>query len=298
MSAVYVFGSLNADVIARVGRLPQAGETVSAHATAWRAGGKGANQAHAAAAVVAAGGRAFLVGCVGADEQGDEQRRVLAEAGVDVSFVRTVAAPTGLAMITVDDVGENTIVVTPGANACWPDDLVAQVPLVAGDVVVAPLEVSLPCVREAFGRARVAGATTVLNAAPVMPGVRDLLPVVDVLVVNETEFAELFGQAADAASVARATDASGPDLIVTRGAHGVLVAVDGVVTTVAAERAQAVDTVGAGDAFVGAFAGRLAAGDCVAAAVAVGMRVGALTVTVPGARYVGLAAALASDLGR
>lgn len=284
---VLVFGSVNLDLVYRVDRLPRPGETVLGGDLVRLSGGKGGNQAHTSARVLG-DGRTLFVGCVGDDPEGERLLHDLEAAGVDTSGVVRVIAPSGTAIIAVDDGGENTIAVLPGANRAWPSDAVERAPLAAGDVVVAQLEIPLRIVDAALTRARDAGATTVLNAAPLDPDAIALLDRVDVLVVNEGEAAELFGFAneIDEAEIARTREVFAGDLVVTLGADGAIVAPrDGGLDRVPAIPVDAIDTVGAGDAFVGGLAAALADGATVREAVRVGAAAGALAATVVGARH-------------
>lgn len=284
---ILVFGSVNLDLVYRVERLPRPGETVLGGELVRLSGGKGGNQAHAAARVLG-GDRTLFVGCVGADAEGERLADDLAAAGVDTSALARVDAPSGTAIIAVDAGGENTIAVLPGANRAWPADAVERAPIAPGDLVVAQLEVPLEVVDAALTRARAVGATTVLNAAPLDPAAVSLLDRVDVLVVNEGEAAELFGFASeiDEAEIARTREVFAGDLVVTLGADGAIVAArDGSISHVPAFTVAAVDSVGAGDAFVGGLAAALADGAAVRAAAVVGSAAGALTATVVGARH-------------
>lgn len=259
--SVVVVGSVNMDVVARVPHIPAPGETLLATDTSRGGGGKGANQAVAAAR--AGGARTAFVGAVGDDGDGAALRAALAQDGIDLDGLVTVDAPTGAALISVADDGENAIVVIPGANGAFFDLDPAQRSLVgSADVVLAQLEIPVATVRIAAA-ARREGAVVVLNAAPSgaladESSAAALLPEIDVLVVNEHELLEVAGlderEAAIAALASRV-----PVLVVTLGAHGSVVVVDGARETVAAFRAEPVDTTGAGDTFCGVFAARLAA---------------------------------------
>ncbi|MGV9194512.1 ribokinase [Microbacterium sp. MC2] len=282
---VIVVGSINADLTFLVHRLPVAGETVVADATHRSSGGKGANQAYAAAR----SSRAVdvrMAGAVGNDEDGRRMRAELRAAGVDVSGIREVDEPSGVAMIAVDPEGANLIVVAPGANHAWPRDI--DLGVASGDVVVLQLELPLDIVAEVTRQSHEAGATVVLNAAPVMADAARLLPFVDVLLVNDGEARELLGLASLAdADVAAAAVEHSVDIVITLGSEGSLVAPRAGTAPVrqAAFAVSAVDTVGAGDAFVGALAGALAAGHDLQTAARRGAAAGALTVTVRGARH-------------
>lgn len=287
MTRISVFGSLNLDLVIRVGALPAPGETVSGYALSWSGGGKGANQAYAAARLSGAG-QVRMIGCIGSDDAGRRLAAELAAEGVDTSYLAAIDSVSGIAAITVEQSGENTVVVYPGANAQWPAAHVATVPLESGDVIVAQLEIPLPVAAAALRAARDAGAHTVLNAAPAHERTTELLGLVDTLVVNSLEMAALFGSDDDIA-IERARGTFAGDLLITRGAHGTLVAHrDGRVTEIPAFRVQPVDTVGAGDAFVGALAAGIADGRDLEEAVRRANAAGALTTTGIGARHPGL----------
>lgn len=283
-----VVGSLNADLTLRVHRIPVPGETVVADETLRAPGGKGGNQAHAAARTMP-GVVARMVGAVGRDDAGRELLADLERSGVDTAGVRAVDAPSGTAVIALDPDGRNTIVVAPGANHRW--DTPPAVGADAGDIVVLQLELPLDVVAAAAREAADAGARILLNAAPVTPGAAELLPFVDVLVVNELEATELLGlDPDDETSLRRAAAGADVDLIVTLGENGVAVAErSGRTARLPALPATVVDTVGAGDAFVGALAACLAAGEDLSTAARRGTAAAALTVAVPGARRPDLA---------
>ena len=185
MGRVFVAGSINMDVVATADRHPSVGETVAGKAVLYFPGGKGANQAVAAAKL---GAPTTLIGRLGADAFGQQLRTFLTAQGVDLAFVKdTAGAHTGTAIITVAD-ADNTIVVVPGANALVTPEDVAVPVLAKGDIAVSQFEIPLPTIAAFFKRARAAGATTILN-----PGAGDhfgpeLLDLVDILVLNETEF--------------------------------------------------------------------------------------------------------------
>ena len=191
MTAVYVFGSVNLDLVAGVDELPRPGETMLGTSLNQHSGGKGGNQAYAAARTAVSDIPVHLVACVGSDDAGGRLIADLADAGVGVSYIARSEGASGAALITVGRSGENTIVVIPGANHSWPAELVRSVPIEAGDVVVCQLEIPLTIAADAAAHTRSVGGTFVLNAAPYDPGATGLLGLVDVLIVNELEAAEL-----------------------------------------------------------------------------------------------------------
>lgn len=284
---IVVVGSLNLDLVARVGQMPRPGETVLALGYAEHAGGKGANQAVAA---VRAGARVAMIGRVGRDDAGERLRDGLEQEGVDVTEVRRVDAPTGRALIEVDDAGQNRIVVVPGANHAWrADDLPGHV-LDGADLVILQREVPEEIVTAAIRQARQAGAQVLLNFAPAGPVEPDVLREVDVLVVNESEAAELAGLAEEdvasdptAAARSLAQRVRG-DVVVTLGAEGAIHAGRGGEGQVPGFPVETVDTTAAGDAFVGAFAARLAEGAAVGEALLFGCAAGAEAATRAGAQ--------------
>ena len=258
---VAVVGSLNRDVVVRVPRHPRPGETVLGHGHFENPGGKGANQAVAAARL---GASVAMVGRVGPDDAGRRLRAALTGAGVDDHAVRTVDTPTGVALITVADDGENTIVVSPGANAeVSAADVGAHAGLLEA-AAVCLLQFEIPAAAVAAA-ARHAGGVVVVNPAPARPLDDALLAATTVLVPNRGELASLVGgpPARDLDAVAaQARDLArrGVAVVVTLGPDGAVV-VDGArVTAVAAPAVEPVDTTAAGDAFCGALAGALAGG--------------------------------------
>ncbi|MEU3963184.1 ribokinase [Streptomyces buecherae] len=284
-----VVGSANADLVIGVRRRPAAGETVLGSDLATYPGGKGGNQAVAAARL---GARTALLARVGDDAHGrlllDTQRA----AGVDTHPVLVGGAPTGVALITVDPSGDNSIVVSPGANArLTPADIEAAAPLLAAARVVSlQLEIPLETVAAAV-RAVGPGTRVLLNPSPPAPLPPDVLAACDPLVVNEHEARSLLdgdpaGAGDDPAAWAAALLGRGSrSVVITLGPAGALAADPRGQTRVPGLPVEAVDTTGAGDAFTGALAWRLGAGDDLATAVRYAARVGAAAVTRPGAQH-------------
>ena len=281
---VIVAGSINMDLVATAQAIPRPGETLTGETFARFPGGKGANQAVAAAKL---GASTTMVGCLGRDAFAADLRAHLAENGVGIQ-VAEVDAPTGTAMIVVDAAGENSIVVIPGANARLHPAMLADVPIRRGDVLVAQLEVPVHTVAAFLERGRAAGAVTMLNAAPALPDAVPLLPLADILIVNEIELAFFSGMAAssrkeqiDAALACRCFREQ--VVVVTRGKEG-FIAIDGdEVIDHPGHAVTAVDTTGAGDCFVGALAARLCAGDPLASGLAYANRAASICVQRPGA---------------
>jgi ribokinase len=260
--SVCVVGSLNMDLVVRAPRIPAAGETVLGGSYRTFPGGKGANQAVAAARMLAGEGWVALIGCIGDDPHGQKLRAALEPEGLDLSRLLVRAAEqhaTGLALITVADGGENTIVVSPGANASLTaaDIEAARESIESAGVLLCQLEVPTATVAAAVKIAREAGRGVILNAAPARALPPELIKMVDVLVVNKTEAAIMLAMdpGIDAARLAlRLPDLGAPTVILTQGAHGAILAHKGRPRRMPAVPVQAVDAVGAGDAFCGALA--------------------------------------------
>lgn len=268
--SVVVVGSINADLVVRTARFPQPGETVSGEDLVTLPGGKGANQAVAAARL---GAHVHMVGAVGDDGNAKLLLASIAGAGIDVS--RVVVRPesaTGTAVITVDEHAENTIVVSPGANGTLePADLDPGV-FADAAVLTLALEIPIATVTAAAQLARRQGVIVVLNPSPLTAVPDELLRNADVLIVNEIE-AEVMGNHA------------APCVIVTKGAGGVTVFErDGTHTNIPSVPVRPVDTTGCGDAFMGAFAREIAAGRDVVGAARFAVAVGAFAATKPGAQ--------------
>lgn len=241
---VVVVGSVNLDLVAAVRAHPQPGETVLGSSLLRLPGGKGANQALAAAA---AGAQVRLVACVGEEPEARAYLRELAARGVDVSAVRRVAGePTGTALITVTPTGENAIVVVPGANSALTDQDLTDAWVEDADVLLLQLEVPLAVVAAAARRAAAAGVRVVLNAAPYADLPVDVLDRCDPVVANEHE--------------ARGFARPPRSLVISLGARGARWLRDGETVEVEAPVVPVVDTTGAGDAFSGSLAAALAAG--------------------------------------
>jgi ribokinase len=286
---VTVVGSLNMDLVIRAPRIPQPGETIIGGELHTVPGGKGANQAVAAARL---GVRVSMVGRVGRDAFAGPLLDNLTATGVDHTFVTGDAeAATGVALIVVDDAGQNSIVVASGANMrLSPADVeAAEAAISAAQVVLLQLESPLETVTRAAEIARAHGVTVILNPAPARPLPAGLLSLVDVLVPNESETALLSGMPvgnqaeAEAAAAALRTSGVGT-LILTLGERGAMLAREGEAALFPAFDVTPVDTTAAGDAFVGGLAVALAEGKALAEAVRWGNAAGALATTRLGAQ--------------
>lgn len=283
---VYVVGSVNVDWVVYADRFPRPGETLLGTGFERHPGGKGANQAVAAAR---AGAEAVLVGAVGDDALGRFMRDTLAACGVDLRHLETVADSTGVALITVAG-GENQIVVVPGANRRVDPARIAELDLRPGEVCLAQGETPVETVGAAFRRARSGQAITVFNPAPARQEAGPLFALTDVLVLNETESTFFAGT-----SVTRATDGEirstaralglRPDqvLILTLGAGGAKALAGDRVIAVPGHPVDAVDSTGAGDCFCGYLATGLSRGDRIEEALRLANAAAALAVQVKGA---------------
>ncbi|CAN5181306.1 ribokinase [soil metagenome] len=274
---VVVVGSANVDQVFRVERIPGPGETVLSHGFSTARGGKGQNQAVAAAR---AGAATRFIAALGSDGFAVSTREGLAADGVDATLVRTVAGASGTALIAVDDTGENTIIVEPGANGLL-KHLTAEdrTAIAAAAVLVMQLEIPLPTVIDAADAASAGTTRVLLNAAPIRDLPDALLAALDILVVNEHEAAHL-----EAARPGVRLRDLVPVVVVTLGADGALLQVrGGDEVRVAAPSVTAVDATGAGDTFCGAFAAALAEGRDLEQALRFAVVAASLSVETPGA---------------
>jgi len=311
---VVVVGSANADLVLVVDHRPAAGETIMGSDVVITPGGKGANQAVAAGRV---GGEVAFIGCIGADGYGELLRASLAGAGVDLAGLRTVVAPTGNAIIIVTPDGENSIIVSPAANRLVSPQMIDELEAVwsVAAVLVIQLEIPLETVIHLCSRAHLGGTRVVVNAAPAAALPPQVLAVSDPLVVNESEAAFLLGRPNPAAPrngdgdgrrdgdglgddavdgaihlVADLLDLGPRSVVLTLGSEGAVLlerGADGepeMAVHVPARHVIAVDTTGAGDAFVGALAVELAAGAGLEAAVLRATGVAAVAVGRRGAQ--------------
>lgn len=287
MAAIVVIGSLNEDLLVRVDRWPDAGETLFGTALERASGGKGANQAAAAARL---GGDVAMVGRVGDDAAGARLRDALRSQGVDVGDVAVIPdMTTGAAVVGMDASGGNRIVVLAGANACLAPGDLDGFDWSGVRVLLLQLEVPLPTVTAAARAAHAAGVIVVLDPAPALPLSDALLGNVDILTPNAGEASALAGRTVTdvqtARLIANQIEARGPRaVVITLGASGAVLADGNYVTHLPAPTVDVVDTTGAGDAFNGALAVGLAEGQPLASAVIFANRVAALATTGAGAQ--------------
>ncbi|MBA3791979.1 MAG: ribokinase [Rubrobacter sp.] len=289
MAEVFVVGSINQDFVLKVERRPQPGETVTDAELSTHHGGKGANQAAAAARL---GASVAMLGRVGDDEFGGPQIRNLRERGVDTSLIEHLPGwKTGSAFITVTPDGENTITVAPGANRGLTDEDIEAATDAIGEakVLVAQMEVSPETVMRAVEVAARLGIRALVNLAPPFEVPRRLLEKLDPLIVNEHEAAFLLeekveGVEAALSAAVKLLDLGPRSAVITLGASGAVFADGGSSGHLPAPEAEVVDTTGAGDAFVGALAVKLARGASLEEAVAYAARAGAAAVTKEGAQ--------------
>ena len=289
MSDIVVLGSLNMDLIVRTERIPRPGETVHGYGFSTVPGGKGANQAAAAARLGAA---VTMLGRVGQDAFGDAMLDNMMMQGVETGYIlRDRREPSGIALIQIQEDGDNSIVVAPGANGRVSiDDVDRATELIWGaSFLVAQFEVPLPVVRHAIGIAASKGVPVVLNPAPAYAVDPGFLEGVYCLVVNETEAETLTGMAVADLPGARAAgielQAMGvPVVIVTLGGHGALLVAEGKPLHVPARQVTVVDTTAAGDAFIGGLVASLDRGMDLPDAVRYATCAGSLATTVLGAQ--------------
>ncbi|WP_085689219.1 MULTISPECIES: ribokinase [unclassified Pseudomonas] len=290
MSAnVVVIGSLNMDLVTRAPRLPRGGETLIGHSFATVSGGKGANQAVAAARL---GAQVSMVGCVGNDAYGVQLRDALLAEQIDCQAVSVVEDSSGVALIVVDDNSQNAIVIVAGANGSMTPAVIDRFDAVlqAADVIICQLEIPDATVGHALKRGRELGKTVILNPAPASrPLPPDWFAAIDYLIPNESEAAALSGLPVGSLETAEKAAAhlislGAGKVIITLGAQGSLFANGTGYQHFPAPKVKAVDTTAAGDTFVGGFAAALAAGKTEDEAIRFGQVAAALSVTRAGAQ--------------
>lgn len=284
--SVLVIGSLNMDMVAQVRSMPRIGETIIGHSFDMMMGGKGANQAVAAARL---GSKVAMIGCLGNDEFGDSMQVMLERERIGTGGIRKIDnVSSGTALIVVDQAGDNSIIVVPGANNHLKEkDIDRHLELVkASDVVVLQMEIPLDAVLYSIATAKRLGKIVVLNLAPIKKLPAEALRDVDYLIVNEVEAEELTGLSiVDFDKLAAGLQALPcKNVVLTLGADGVAYIGGNRTDRFPAYKVKAVDTTGAGDSFVGAFASCLARGESAEAAIGYATKVSAITVTKLGAQ--------------
>ena len=282
-AVIAVVGSAMIDLTAYATVIPAPGQTLEGDLFTTGFGGKGANQA-----VIAAhcGAEVHFVGKLGRDLFGDSIAENFKKLGIDSEYIERSDTPNGVAHIWVDANGENRIIIIPGANhEIESKKAIEAIESIAGlAVVVAQCEIKQEVTLAAFSAAKKRGCVTILNPAPYQPLSKELLAVTDWIIPNETEFKELHGQAPTSDDVLKSFR-PGKNSIVTLGSEGaVLITSDGNLTRVSAPKVNAVDTTGAGDAFVGVFAFGLASGKNPEDAMKLGIKVASMSVTRKGAQ--------------
>lgn len=289
MNKVIVLGNINMDIVVRVVRHPVIGETVNGKSLQYFQGGKGANQAVAAATL---GANTVLVGKIGDDDFSAKLLRFLKKDNLDISHVtKTREANTGIALITVNNKGENSIVTVTGANSYVVAEDIQQTSINSGDILVSQFGIPQEATFAFFTRGKVAGTTTIFNPAPSQKIWKELLKLVDILVVNEVELAYYIGKQAvninntkEVINAARGLQKYKDQIIVsTLGEKGIVAVSAKMQLVLPARKVKVVDTTGAGDCFIGALAARLSKNDPIENALKYAIVASSISVTKHGA---------------
>ena len=256
MAKVIVFGGINMDLFAYIPRSTRQGETITASSIEFYLGGKGANQAVAAARL---GAEVAFVGTVGNDEFGEKLIKMISSESIDTSLMYCKAGQTGTALINVLENSNNEVISYPGANKFTKDTFINESFLSEAEIIICQMEVNEEETFNLFKRAKKNNCTTILNLAPYKKTSTQILTFTDILIVNETEFSELSGielslinEDVNIDPINSLKLLKSIDLIVTLGKRGILIFSNGNKTFIAGEKVNAIDTVGAGDCFVGA----------------------------------------------
>jgi len=288
MKNIVILGSINMDLVTIVDRKPLDGETIIGKEFFQVGGGKGANQG---ISIGKLGGKGQFLGLVGNDAYGEELLDNMKKAGLDISRVGKKETSTGLASITLDSKGENSIIVIQGANALVDKDYINenQDIIKNADILLCQLEIPLESVEYAFKIAKENKVKTILNPAPAMKSIDSLLSLTNILVLNESEFNILCGQDIENISQLKIREEAEyffklgiEELIITLGSKGVLHLNKNIMNKYEAYKVEAIDTTGAGDSFIGAFSTFLYEG--IEKAIHMGMKAGAIAVTRLGAQ--------------
>ena len=256
MANVIVFGGINMDLFAYIPRSTRQGETITASSIEFYLGGKGANQAVAAARL---GAEVAFVGTVGKDEFGEKLIKMISSENIDTSLMNYKEGQTGTALINVLENSNNEVISYPGVNKLTQDTFINESFLSEAEIIICQMEVNVQETFNLFKRAKKKNCTTILNLAPYKKISTQILTFTDVLIVNETEFSELSGielrlidEDLNIDAINSLKLSKSIDLIVTLGKRGILIFSNGNKTFLAGEKVKAIDTVGAGDCFVGA----------------------------------------------
>lgn len=287
MGKIIVAGSINMDIITRVAKLPQAGETIAGKSVEYLPGGKGLNQAVACAKM---GSETILISRLGNDVFAKILQNFLTQHQIKSTYIKTCSKESGTAFITVDDQGNNTIVVVPGSNAEVGIEDISQIEIAKEDIIISQFEIPIPTIIALFKRAKQAGARTILNPSPIQAIPQELLEMTDVLIVNETELGFLHNEKIDedtsieqmAETAQKIKKHPAQIIIITLGGNGALV-VENTAYQVHGHQVQAIDTVGAGDCFAGVIAAQLLRGKCLRDCVAIANKAASICVTRKGA---------------
>lgn len=287
MGKIIVAGSINMDIITRVAKLPQAGETIAGKSVEYLPGGKGLNQAVACAKM---GSETILISRFGNDVFAKILQNFLTQHQIKTTHIKTSSKESGTAFITVDKQGNNTIVVVPGSNAEVGLEDISQIEIAKDDIIISQFEIPLATIVTLFKRAKQAGAKTILNPSPIQTISDELLKLTDVLIVNETELGFLHNENIDedtsieqmAETAQKIKNHAAQIIIITLGCNGALV-VEDTAYQIRGHQVQAIDTVGAGDCFAGVIAAQLLRGKCLRDCVTIANKAASICVTRKGA---------------
>ena len=287
MNQVISAGSINMDIITRVERFPVPGETIAGHCVEYLPGGKGLNQAVACAKM---GAKTALLGRIGNDTFGTELLGFIKKHDIETTYLQSSSRPSGIAVVTVDAQGQNSIIVVPGGNNDINAEDTAAVKISAGDIAVSQLEIPLEAVTAFFRKAKNCGAVTLLNPSPIRNLPDELINLTDILIVNETELSFLCRRPlTDNTSPQEIAEAgqniksrTGQTVITTLGSRGALI-VEQNTYLIPGQKVTAVDTVGAGDCFAGVTAAQLAQGKSLKESIITATHAAAVCVTRKGA---------------
>lgn len=287
MAKIIVAGSINMDIITRVAKLPQTGETIAGKSVEYLPGGKGLNQAVACAKMES---ETILISRFGNDVFAKILQNFLTQHQIKTTHIKTCSKESGTAFITVDDQGNNTIVVVPGSNAEVGIEDISQIEIVKEDIIISQFEIPIPTIIALFKRAKQAGARTILNPSPIQAIPQELLEMTDVLIVNETELGFLHNEKIDedtsieqmAETAQKIKKHPAQIIIITLGCNGALV-VEDTAYQIRGHQVQAIDTVGAGDCFAGVIAAQLLRGKCLKDCVTIANKAASICVTRKGA---------------